>query len=180
MSGETSETESETITRTEQRTISGGGQVAYSIDGRHERQVRSVASKIETAIEMANARYFNQSPKSELGPKSANTEYELPAIRKAIEDANEDATFAKHIDGEMEYVVNDGYYPDDYRHYVDVTDIPPEDRPRAFQTAQANLCRHGYAINSLASNDEGQLTKFHVVSLAWIYDSRSYGRTRED
>ncbi|ELY68891.1 hypothetical protein [Natrinema versiforme] len=167
------------ITESNDQTIVGGGHVAYEIDAT-ERRAQSLSSKLETAIEAFNARQFHHAPKESVGPKRAHTEYKLRAITDAIAEANERPSFTKHIDGELSYVVTEGYYPDEYTHFVDLTDIPADQRHRALSTVQNTLCRHGYIVNSLRSGDDGTLEKLHIVSLAWVYDARSHGRTAAD
>lgn len=167
------------ITESNDQTIVGGGRVAYEIEAT-ERRAQSLTSKLETAIEAFNARQFHDTPSETVGSKRAHTEYKLRAIEDAIAEANDRPTFTKHIDGELSYVVTEGYYPDEYTHFVDLSDIPLDQRHRAFSTAQSALCRHGYLVNSLRGDDDGTLEKLHIVSLAWVYDARSHGRTKDD
>lgn len=166
--------------RSTERSIAGGGEVSYTVWHRQADHARAVASKIETAIEMMNARYFQSEPRQRLGTRRTTTEYPLRGISAAVDAANETPSFAKNVDGELEYVVTEGYYPDEYSHHIDVTDIPPGDRSRAFLHAQSKLCQRGYAINSIRTDEDGLLTTFHVVSLRWIYEARSYGRQNEE
>lgn len=167
--------------RSNERSVAGGGEVSYTVSHRQEDHADSLASKIETAIEMCNAWYFQSEPRENLGtPMPVTSEYKLRDVTKAVEEANERPSFAKNVEGEMEYIVEEAYYPDEYSHYIDVTGISEEDRSRAFLHAQSALCGNGYAINSIRTDDEGLLTKFHVVSLSWIYDARSYGRQKEE
>jgi len=167
--------------RSNERSVAGGGEVSYTVSHRQEKHADSLASRIETAIEMCNAWYFQSEPRERLGTRMpVRSEYKISDVTRAVEEANERPSFAKNVEGEMEYIVEEGYYPDEYSHYIDATGIQEEDRSQAFLHAQSALCGNGYAINSIRTDDEGLLTKFHVVSLSWVYDARSYGRQKEE
>lgn len=159
------------------QTLVGNGEVTYRVEHDRERRLQSVVSKIDTAIEMAKAHAFNHEPGQRYGPKRANTEYKLRSIQAAVDEANAKPTF-ENVDGELAYVVEDGYYPEDYQHMIDVTDVAKPDRADALLHAQSALCARGYVVNSLRSDDDGHLTRLHVVALTWVYNARAYGKRK--
>lgn len=162
------------------RALSGGGEATYTVEHRDEDRARRLASKIETAIEMVNAQYFNETPRARLGTRrTTSSGFRLSAIQEAVDEANRKPSFAKNHDGRMEYVVTEGYYPDEYDHYVDVTDVEPAGLFSAFLGIQSELCRRGYMVNSIRTDDDGRLTKLHVMPLTWAYEYRSSGRRDE-
>ena len=78
----------------------------------------------------------------------------------------------------MVYVVEEAYYPDDYDHFIDLTGIAVGDRAHAFMHIQGTLSERGFVVNSARSDDEGRLTKLHVVRMRWIDEKR--GRAEAD
>lgn len=157
--------------------IHGGGTLTYCITHPREQTAGTLRSSIQTALEATNARYWNDAPRRRVGPTRADTEYELREIRAAVDGINADPSFAKNVDGDVTYRIDEGYYPGEWTHYVDVTDLPVDQRARALLTAQSQLAQRGYVVNSMRSDDDdGHLEAFHVVSLRWLYSARAYGR----
>lgn len=167
----------EKTTRTETRPFLGG-EVSYEIDGLREGHARSLATKMDTAIEMALSRAFNHEPREKLGPRRADTEWELPAIQDAVDAVNDSGTFGDNFEGDVAYAIEEGYYPEEWTHYVDLTDVETDGLQTAFSTTQSELVRRGYGINSIRTDDEGRVTKLHVISLSWFYDARSHGKQK--
>lgn len=174
------DSDDDTHTRMVERTIAGGGTITVEIETPRERSADGLQSRIETTIEMHSAMFFNYEPREEVGTKRASTEYQLTPIREAVEAVNDSPTFGDTADGDVAYVVRDGYYPDDYEHLIAVTDVSPAERHRAFLTIQSQLVSRGYAVNAVKTDDEGRLTHLHVVSMLWVYDARSHGRKIRD
>jgi len=160
-------------TLADSETIAGSGTLEYSIVHRREKTATALKRELQKAVEVVNARYFNQAPDRRPGAKRADTEYELRAIRAAIDAANDSSTFGENIAGDLTYVIEEGYYPGEWTHYIGLTDIPVSSRARALLAAQSALCRRGYMVNSARSDDDGLLEKLHVVSMRWAYDARS-------
>jgi hypothetical protein len=158
--------------------LAGGGELEYAIRGR-ENAVRALETDIRAAVNRWSSRYFNALDRSDYQhPPLVTRDREHPAIREAVEAANAKPSWENREAGEMVYVVEDAYYPDDYNHHVDLTDIDVGERSHAFMHIQGELAERGFVINSVRSDEEGRLTKLHVVRLHWIDQRR--GREEAD
>lgn len=92
----------------------------------------------------------------------------LPEIAEAVEEAEEQPS-TKGVEG-LNYQVEEAYYPDEYSHYVDLSECPVERRGTAFLDCMIRLAQRGFMVNSVRLNEEGVLEKLHVVRATWFMD----------
>lgn len=96
----------------------------------------------------------------------------VPAIVDAVEHANRHPTNNER-DGDLEYVVEDGYYPGEYQHFVDLADVPPDLRHSASIQAISELSKRGLLVNSVRWDPP----RLHVVAaLTLNFDYYGGGR----
>jgi len=166
--------------RVAEHSLAGGGELEVTIRGR-ENAVRALDTDIRAAVNRWGSRYFQSLDRSDYRrPPLVTRERLHPQIREAVAEANARPSWENRDAGEMAYVVEEAYYPDDYSHYVDLTDIDAADRSDAVMHVQAELAERGFVINSVRSDDEGRLTKLHVVRLRWIDEKRGRDGGRLD
>jgi len=164
--------------RVGEHSLAGGGELEFAIRGR-ENAVRALDTDIRAAVNRWGSRYFQALDRSDYRrPPLVSRERPHPQIREAVAEANRRPSWENRDAGEIRYVVEEAYYPDDYSHYADLTEIDAADRSHAFMHAQGKLAERGFVINSVRSDDEGTLTKLHVVRLRWIDEKR--GRKEDD
>lgn len=102
------------------------------------------------------------------------TEMHVPAIADAVAHANRHpSNNARGSD--LEYVVEDGYYPDDKCHYVDLSAVDAGLRKSASIDAISHLEKRGLAVNSVRF-DPPRLHVAAVDDMAFGY----YGGVIED
>lgn len=89
-----------------------------------------------------------------------------PAIVDAIEHAMAHPSCTVREGYEMEYVVEEGYYPGDTIHYVDLSGYPPEHRSGASLDAHVELSRRALMVNSIRWDPP----RLHVVAASWLVD----------
>ncbi|RLM83721.1 hypothetical protein D3D02_17105 [Halobellus sp. Atlit-38R] len=87
----------------------------------------------------------------------------IAAIRDAVTHANRHPANSAiaESDGVINYVIEDGYYPGEYRHYVDLSGIDPELRRSASTTVISELERRNLAVNSVQFDPP----RLHVMAL---------------
>ena len=98
----------------------------------------------------------------------------VAAIQDAITHANRHPSNTAR-NGELEYVVEDGYYPDDKCHYVDLSAVDPELRKSASINATSALAQRGLAVSSVQF-DPPRLHVMAVDDMPFGY----YGEVDED
>lgn len=156
----------------DEHSLAGGGDLEYSIRGR-ENAVRHLETEIRAAVNRWSSRYFQAGDASDRRrPPLVTRDRKHPAIREAVAEANQRPSWVNRDAGDMVYVVEDAYYPDDYSHNVDLTGIDVSDRAHAFMHLQGALAKRGFVVNSIRSAATGRLTKLHVVRLRWIDEKR--------
>ena len=90
----------------------------------------------------------------------------IPAIQDAVEHANRHPSNSAR-DGDLQYVAEDGYYPGDTAHYVDLSEVPEDLRYSASIQAFGQLARRGLAVNSVRWDPP----RLHVMAV----DDMAYG-----
>jgi hypothetical protein len=76
------------------------------------------------------------------------TEPSAPAIADAVEHANRHPSNNAR-DGDVRYVVEDGYYPDDKEHFIDLSEVPADLRKSASIDIISHLTKRGLYVNSV-------------------------------
>lgn len=72
----------------------------------------------------------------------------VPSIRDAVEHSNRHPSSSAR-DGDLEYVVEDGYYPGDKQHFIDLQEVPEDLRYSASIQIMSQLAFRGLAVNSV-------------------------------
>jgi hypothetical protein len=90
----------------------------------------------------------------------------VPAIQDAVTHENRHPGNSER-EGDIEYIVEDGYYPDEWSHYVDLSEVPEEHRNSASIGIISELAKRNLVVNSMRF-DPPQL---HVIGL----DAMAYG-----
>ena len=172
-------TDTEYTERRGEHSLAGGGEFTYRIKHRRDEPADRFEYQLGTLVEQQKARYFNHAPRSTPYTRRADTEHELAAIREAVEAINDSPTFGENTEGDVEYRIEEGYYPGEWTHYVDLSNVEHSGRGSAMLHAQSELCSRGYVVNSIRVDEGGVVTNLHVVSLRWVYDARSHGLQQE-
>jgi len=90
----------------------------------------------------------------------------VPAIRDAVEHANRHPSNNER-DGDIEYVAEDGYYPGDKSHFIDLSGVAPDYRRSASIQVVSQLAERNLAVNSV----QWEPPRLHVMAV----DSMAYG-----
>lgn len=91
----------------------------------------------------------------------------VPAIADAVEHANRHPSNTER-NGDLRYVVEDGLYPDDYSHLIDLSEVPEELRESASIQITGALAKRGIAVNSVRW-EPPQLHMMAVADMAYDY-----------
>lgn len=90
---------------------------------------------------------------------------------QAIQDAV-GATVANNEDYEnVKYSVSDGYYPDEWEHEIDLSEVPEDRLMGSSVSVVSELARRGMAVNSVRCDP----LRLHVIGLDWFEDRAEGG-----
>lgn len=89
-----------------------------------------------------------------------------PAIRDAVQHSNRHPSNSAR-EGDLKYVVEDGYYPDDKQHFVDLQDVDEDLRGSASIQIMSQLAHRGLVVNSVRWSPP----RLHVIAVEDV----SYG-----
>jgi len=92
-------------------------------------------------------------------PATITGEEFVDAIKDAVDHANAHPTNNAR-DGDLAYVVEQGYYPGDHAHYVDLSDVDDTLRQSASIDIMTHLAQRGLAVNAVRWTPPS----LHVVS----------------
>lgn len=90
----------------------------------------------------------------------------IPAIQDAVDHENRHPGNSAR-DGNVTYLVKDAYYPGDYSHLIDLSDVDPEMRHSASIGIMGQLSRRGLGVNSVYFDPP----RLHVMAVGGM----SYG-----
>lgn len=89
----------------------------------------------------------------------------VAAIDDAVDHANRHPSNNAR-DGDLQYVVEEGYYPEEWTHYVDLSAVPEEYRYSASIQATSALAKRGLVVNSVRFDPP----RLHVMGADWLFD----------
>lgn len=98
------------------------------------------------------------------GPHTVTTAG-VHAIQDAVDHSNRHPSNNER-DGDLKYVVEEGYYPREWSHFVDLSDVPEDLRYSASIQITSQLAKRGLAVNSVRWDPP----KLHVIGAHWLYD----------